>query len=96
LASGVSTLSSVVNMTAGPAASLIFSTRSKENFTSFEVSGSPLLNFSPPLSVHRYTWARVSVKAQASAASGSGSVLPLGKLSSDWKTLLNSSQEPGS
>jgi hypothetical protein len=30
------------------------------------------------------------------AASGSGSVPPLGKLSSDWKTLLNNSQEPGS
>lgn len=49
--SGVSTFSRVGNMTAGPSGSSIFSMRSKENFTSSEVSGSPLLNFSPSRSV---------------------------------------------
>lgn len=95
-ASGVSTLSSIGNMIAGPAGSLIFSMRSKENLTSFEVSASPLLNLRPALRVHRWTRARVSVKEHSLAASGCGSVPPLGKLSSDWKTLLNNSQEPGS
>lgn len=96
LSSGVSTLSSIGNMIAGPASSLIFSMRSKENLTSSEVSESPLLNLSPSLSVHSYTCVLVSVNSQLRAASGSGSVPPLGKLSSDWKTLLNNSQEPGS
>lgn len=38
----------------------------------------------------------LSLNPQLSAASGCGSVPPLGKPSSDWKTLLNSSQDPGS
>ncbi len=50
--SGVSTLSSMGNMIAGPASSLIFSMRSKENLTSSEVSESPLLNLRPSLRVH--------------------------------------------
>ena len=52
LASGVLTVSSMGNIIAGPAASLIFSMRSKENLTSSEVSVSPLLNFRPSWSVH--------------------------------------------
>jgi hypothetical protein len=83
-------------MIAGPAGLLIFSMRSKENLTSSEVSGSPLLNFSPSFRVHVKTLVSVSENAQLWAASGCGSVAPLGKLSSDWKTLLNSSQDPGS
>ena len=83
-------------MIAGPAASLIFSMRSKENLTSFEVSESPLLNFRPSRRVHLYTLVCGPLKAHSLAASGCGSVPPLGKLSSDWNTLLNNSQEPGS
>ena len=51
LASGASTAASVANMIAGPASSLIFSMRSKENLTSFEVRASPLLNFRSSFSV---------------------------------------------
>lgn len=50
--SGASTLSSMGNMIAGPAGSLILSVRSKENLTSSEVSASPLLNWRPSFSVH--------------------------------------------
>lgn len=70
--------------------------RSKENFTSSEVSGSPLLNFSPSRSVQVWTRVAVSENAQLFAASGCGSVPPLRKPSSDWNTSLNSSQEAGS
>jgi hypothetical protein len=51
-ASGVWTVSSMGNMTAGPETSSIFRMRSKENLTSSEVRASPLLNFRPSWSVH--------------------------------------------
>lgn len=96
LASGVSTSSSIGNMIAGPVLSLISRTRSKEYLTSFEVRSLPLLNFRPSRNVQVKTLVCRSVKRHLRAASGSGWVAPLGKLSSDWKTLLNSSHEPGS
>lgn len=96
LSSGVSMEAIDASMTAGPLSSLIFSVRSKENLTSFEVRLSPLLNFRPPRRVHLYTLLSLPSNPQDCAASGSGVVPPLGKLSRDWKTLLKSSQEPGS
>lgn len=53
LASGVSTLSSAENITAGPFLSLMRLVRSKEYLTSFEVSASPLLKVRPSLRVQR-------------------------------------------
>ncbi len=94
--SGVSMPAIEDSMTAGPASSLIFSVRSKENLTSFEVRLWPLLNFRPVRRTHLNCLLSAPSKPQDCAASGSGVVPPLGKLSSDWKTLLKSSQEPGS
>jgi hypothetical protein len=90
---GVLTSSTGGNMTAGPSGSLIFSTRSKENFTSFEVSGSPLLDFSPSRGVQLQTVVPASAKPQLSAASGGGSVAPLRKPSSDLEDVAE--QQPG-
>lgn len=55
---------------------------------------SPLENFRPERRVHRYAMLEESVKRHSRAASGSGLVLPVGKLTRVWKTFLMSSQEP--
>lgn len=96
LSSGASMLAIDESMTAGPFSSLIFSVRSKEYLTSFEVRLLPLLNFRSERRTHLYVLLSPPSKLQDCAASGSGVVPPLGKLSRDWKTLLKSSHEPGS
>lgn len=53
LESGASTLSSAANITAGPSLSLMRLMRSKENLTSLDVSGWPLLKVSPSFRVQR-------------------------------------------
>ncbi len=52
LSSGASMPAIDESITAGPFSSLIFSVRSKENLTSFEVRLWPLLNFRPSRRVH--------------------------------------------
>lgn len=95
LSSGVLIDAIVESSGAGPAGSLILIVRSKEYLTSAEVRLLPLLNFSPSRKVQVYVLLP-SENSHSSAASGTGVDAPGGKLSRDWKTLLNSSQDPGS
>lgn len=91
-----STEPSVSNNGAGPTAESMDLTRSKENFTSSAVIVCPLGNVMPSFSVHRYVVRPVPTNAQLLAASGTGAAPPGSKVSSDWKTLLNRSQDPAS
>src|SRR3954452_6832951 len=79
LGSVASTLLSEPSSDDGPFASAILVWRSSENLTSSEVSGSPLENFRPSLSVQTYVLG--SLKSQLSAASGSGLLPPAGIVS---------------
>src|SRR3954468_11472779 len=80
--SGASTDFSDPSSVYGPVGSFILSMRSSENLTSSDVSGSPLENFSPVLSLHVYVSG--SEKSQLSAASGSGLLPPAGTDSRFW------------
>src|SRR5262245_8545427 len=85
LGSGASVLLSEASSDDAPAGSAILSSRSNENFTSSDVSGSPLENFSPSLSVQLYVFG--SLNSQLSAASGSGLFPPAGMDSMFWYML---------
>lgn len=69
---------------AGPPLKWMSTMRSMENFTASASSFSPLENVRFFLSVHRYAMLVASVNLQESAASGSGLVLPEGKLTRVW------------
>ena len=86
----------VSNRGAGPTGDLIFRIRSKEYFTSSAVVFRPLGKVRPERRSQRYVFRSPRANAQLFAASGTGAVPPGAKVSSDWKTLLNSAQEPAS
>lgn len=86
----------VLSSEAGPTSELIFLTRSKEYLTSLAVISRPLGKVRPSRSTQRYVRRSLPSNPQLSAASGTGVALPGSKASSDWKTLLNSAQEPAS
>ena len=67
-----------------PTSELIFSIRSKENFTSSAVIRRPLEKLMSSRSTHWYVWSFCPTNAQLRAASGTGVELPCGKVSSDW------------
>ncbi len=71
-------------MPAGPPLKWMSTIRSMEYFTASASSFSPLENFRFLLSVHRYAMLVASVNSHFSAASGSGLVLPVGKLTRVW------------
>src|SRR3954454_18889938 len=78
----------------GPLGSAILSWRSSENLTSSDVSGSPLENFRPGLSLQTYVFG--SLNSQLSAASGSGLFPPAGIDRRFWYMLPMSCWQPKS
>ncbi|CAM5710281.1 hypothetical protein SAFG77S_02764 [Streptomyces afghaniensis] len=75
---GAWTRSRLPSRPAGPPLTLILRIRSNEYFTARASSASPLENFRPSRSRQRYTWFEESLKPQLSAASGWGSLAPVG------------------
>lgn len=88
----VSILSSEPSMPFGPPLKLIVRMRSIEYCTALASSLCPLENVRPSRSLHSKTRLEVSENLQ-SAASESGVVLPVGKLTRVWKTFRKSSHE---
>ena len=86
----------LVSRPTGPLPSLIRMMRSIEYLTSSAVSSSPLAKVSPSRSLQLYRSFPASVKEQLSAASGTGSPPPRGRVTRVWMVWRSTFQAPAS